>query len=217
MAKVIGILGGTFDPVHHGHLRLAIECYERLALAEVRLIPLYTPPHRRPPLVTAEHRLAMLRIAVGDSDKLKVDECEIHRQGTSYTIDTVSALRGRFGNASLILLLGTDAFNRLHTWYRWESLLEQVHIVIAERPGVSTHPDDDAIMDLLDVHGVPDAALLHTTSHGKIFRLQIPWLDISATRIRDSLRLHHDPSWLLPAGVIDYIHGHQLYVQTQTA
>lgn len=217
MAKPIGILGGTFDPVHHGHLRLAIECYERMALAEVRLVPLYTPPHRRPPHATPEHRLAMLRIAVGDSDKIKVDECEIQRQGTSYTIDTVSALRGRLGIAPLILLLGADAFNQLHTWHRWESLLEHAHIVIAERPGVSAHPDDTAIKDLLDVHGVTDAALLHTTGHGKIFRLQIPWLDISATRIRDLLRLHHDPSWLLPAGVIDYIHAHQLYAQTPTA
>ena len=215
--KPIGILGGTFDPVHHGHLRLAIECYERLALAEVRLIPLYTPPHRRPPQTTPEHRLAMLRIAMGDSDKLKVDDSEIQRQGTSYTIDTVSALRARLGNVPLTLLLGADAFNRLHTWHRWEALLDHVHIVIAERPGVSAHPDDTSIMGLLDVHGVTDAALLHTISHGKIFRLQIPWLDISATRIRDLLRLHHDPSGLLPAAVIDYIHAHQLYAHTQTS
>lgn len=212
--KPIGILGGTFDPVHFGHLRMAIECLERLAFAEARLVPLYSPPHRRPPLAAPEHRLAMLKIAVGTADKLIVDDCELQRQSISYTIDTVSALREKFNNTPVCLLMGTDAFNTLHTWHRWRSLLDHVHIVVAERPGVTLKPEHAELNTVLDKHVVSDATILHTTRGGRIFRLQIPWLDISATRIRDMLRMHHNPAYLLPDGVIDYIHAHHLYAGT---
>jgi nicotinate-nucleotide adenylyltransferase len=212
--KPIGILGGTFDPVHNGHLRLAIECLERLALAEVRLIPLYAPPHRKPPRTSAEHRLAMLKIAVKTVDKLKVDDCELQRKSISYTIDTVSTLREKNKNKPLCLLMGTDAFNTLHTWHRWESLLDYVHLVIAERPGVVPMPEHVGLKTLLDKNIVDDATVLHIKRNGKIFRLQMPWLDISATRIRNMLRMQHNPVYLLPDKVIDYIHTHQLYAGT---
>ena len=214
MAKPIGILGGTFDPVHFGHLRLAIECLERLALDEVRLIPLYAPPHRQAPRTVPEHRLAMLEIAVETMDNLKVDDCELQRQSISYTIDTVSTLREKNKTTPLCLLMGADAFNTLHTWHRWESLLDYVHLVIAERPGIAPLPEHAGLKTLLDQHAVGDATVLHTTRNGKIFRLQIPWLDISATRIRDMLRMHHNPACLLPDKVIDYIHTHHLYAGT---
>ncbi|MGH8120697.1 MAG: nicotinate (nicotinamide) nucleotide adenylyltransferase, partial [Gammaproteobacteria bacterium] len=135
--KPIGILGGTFDPVHHGHLRLAIECCERLALAEVRLVPLRVPPHRKPPRASPEHRLAMLKLAAENKNNLIVDDSELRRKTISYTIDTVSTLRKSSGRTPLCLLLGTDAFNMLHTWHRWQALLDYVHVVIAERPGVT--------------------------------------------------------------------------------
>ena len=211
MAKPIGILGGTFDPVHNGHLRMAIECLERLALAEVRLIPLYAPPHRQPPRTAPEHRLAMLKIAVGTADKLIVDDSELQRKSISYTIDTVSALREQDKNTPLCLLMGSDAFNTLHTWHRWQSLPDYVHIVIAERPGVATMPGHAGLKTLLDKNIVDDASILHTARNGKIFRLQIPWLDISSTRIRDMLRMRHNPAYLLPGAVIDYIHTQRLY------
>ena len=214
MTKPIGILGGTFDPVHYGHLRMAIECHERLALAEVRLVPLHAPPHRRPPHAAPEHRLAMLKIAVGTTDHLKVDDCELQRQNISYTIDTVSALREKLGNTPICLLIGTDAFNTLPTWHRWQSLLDIVHIVVAERPGTILKPEHAELNALFDKHDATDATILHTTCNGKIFRLQIPWLDISATRIRDMLRMRHDPSYLLPDAVIEYIHTHTLYAST---
>jgi len=212
--KPIGILGGTFDPVHFGHLRMAIECLERLALAEVRLIPLYALPHRQPPRTAPKHRLAMLKIAVGTVDNLKVDDCELRRKSISYTIDTISTLREKNKTMPVCLLMGTDAFNTLHTWHRWQSLLDYVHLVIAERPGVTPIPEHAGISALLDKHAVDDATVLHTTRNGKIFRLQIPWLDISATRIRDMLRMHHNPAYLLPDGVIDYIHAHHLYANS---
>ena len=214
MAKPIGILGGTFDPVHNGHMRMAIECLERLALAEVRLVPLYAPPHRQPPRTAPEHRLAMLKIAAGSSDNLKVDDCELQRKSISYTIDTVSILRKQKKNTPICLLMGSDAFNTLHTWHRWESLLDYVHLVITERPGAASAPEHAGIRTLLDQHAVDDATILHTKRNGKIFRLQIPWLDISASRIRDMLRMHHNPAYLLPDGVIDYIHAHHLYANS---
>jgi nicotinate-nucleotide adenylyltransferase len=211
MTKPIGILGGTFDPVHHGHLRMAIECLDSLALAEVRLVPLYSPPHRRAPQATPEHRLAMLKIAVGTMDNLKVEDYELRRQGISYTIDTVSALRKNFGNTPICLLMGMDAFYTLHTWHRWQSLLDYVHIVVTERPGVAFVPEHAELKDLLSNHNVTDATVLNTTKCGSIFHLQIPWLDISATRIRGMLRMHQNPAFLLPAAVIDYIQTHRLY------
>ena len=211
MAKPIGILGGTFDPVHNGHLRMAIECLERLALAEVRLIPLYAPPHRQPPRTAPEHRLAMLKIATAAMDNLKVDDRELQSKSISYTIDTVSALREQDKNTPLCLLMGADAFNTLHTWHRWQSLLDYVHLVIAERPGVTPMPEHAVLRTLLDQHAVNEVAAMHTLRSGKIFRLQIPWLDISSTRIRDMLRMQHQPAYLLPDGVIDYIHTHHLY------
>lgn len=214
MAKPIGILGGTFDPVHNGHLRLAIECYERLALAEVRLIPLHAPPHRRPPHAPPADRLAMLNLAVGRMDRLKVDDCELKRQSVSYTIDTVTALRQELGATPICLLTGMDAFNALPTWHRWQSLLDFVHIVVADRPGAAQVPEHTGLRVLLKTHAVTDAALLHTLPGGKIFRLQIPWLDISATRIRDLLRMQHEPAFLLPDAVISYIHDHHLYAGT---
>ena len=211
MAKPIGILGGTFDPVHNGHLRMAIECLERLALAEVRMVPSYAPPHRQPPRTAPEHRLAMLKVATAAMDNLKVDDRELQRKSISYTIDTVSALRAQDKNTPLCLLMGADAFNTLHTWHHWQSLLDYVHLVIAERPGVAPMPEHAVLRTLLEQHAVADAATLHTTRNGKIFRLQIPWLDISSTRIRDMLRMQHQPEYLLPDGVIDYIHTHHLY------
>jgi len=214
MAKPIGILGGTFDPVHHGHLRLAIECIERLALAEVRLIPLRMPPHRKPPQAAPEHRLAMLKLATETASNLVVDDSELQRPGISYTIDTVSALRKKSGRIPLCLLLGTDAFNMLHTWHRWQSLLDHVHFVIAERPGVVCKPENAELNTVLDKHSARDASILHTKENGSIFRVQIPWLDISATRIRDMLRMGHNPSFLLPDAVIEYIRTHRLYADT---
>ena len=209
--KAIGILGGTFDPVHNGHLRLAIECLERLALAEVHLVPLHAPPHRPAPRTAPEHRLSMLRIAAGSVGNLKVDDCELQRKGISYTIDTVSKLREKYKTTPLCLLMGADAFNTLHTWHRWESLLDYIHLVIAERPGATPTPEHAGLKTLLDQKAINDATALHTTCNGNIFRLQIPWLDISATRIREMLRMYHNPAYLLPDKVIAYIQTHHLY------
>jgi nicotinate (nicotinamide) nucleotide adenylyltransferase len=212
MAKPIGILGGTFDPVHNGHLRMAIECLERLDLTEVHMIPLYAPPHRPAPHASPEDRLAMLSLAAGKVSGLVVDGSELYRKGVSYTIDTVIAMRERIGNTPVCLLIGTDAFNTLHTWRRWRELLDHVHIVVADRPGAHLITEDKTLNNILDQYLISSAGILHTSPAGKFFHLQIPWLDISATRIRDMIRAGKNPAFLLPGAVIHYIHDHQLYL-----
>jgi len=211
MAKPIGILGGTFDPVHHGHLRLAIECLERLKLGEVRLIPLHTPPHRAAPHAAPEQRLAMLRMAVRDMPGLTVDDSELSRGDVSYTIDTVAALRERIGEAPACLLMGRDAFMTLNTWRRWESLLDYVHIVIADRVNSESHHVVPELNDMLDAFSVSDAAALHRLPAGKIYRVLMPMLDISATQIRNIIRAGMSAKCLLPDAVVEFINANGLY------
>ncbi|MBM2830675.1 MAG: nicotinic acid mononucleotide adenylyltransferase, partial [Gammaproteobacteria bacterium] len=172
--KPIGILGGTFDPVHHGHLRLAMECYERLDLAEVRLMPLHTPPHRHLPHASPGQRLAMLEIAIEGIPGLIIDDCELNKNDVTYTIDTLSATRDWVGNRPVCLLLGLDAFNTLHTWRRWKSLLDYSHIVIADRPDNTGKQNIPELNALLNTHSVSDIESLHKTPAGKIHKLIVP-------------------------------------------
>lgn len=211
MAKPIGILGGTFDPVHHGHLRMAIECYERIDLQEIRLVPLLAPPHRQHPVASPGHRLAMLKIAASDLQGLIIDDCELQRDEVSYTIDTVSKLRQTVGNTPLCLLMGTDAFNTLHTWHRWQELLGQTHIVIAQRHSNRFKPEATELIEIISKHRTDDISELHETSAGRIFEIHIPLLDISATQIRVAFREKRSTAFLLPDGVIDYIQTNNIY------
>jgi len=210
MAKPIGILGGTFDPVHHGHLRLAIECLERLGLLEVRLVPLHTPPHRQSPHATPEQRLSMLRLAIEGIDGINIDESELHREDVSYTVETVSSLRQKLDDTSICLVMGADAFGSLNTWRDWKSLLDYVHIVIAARSFGPADLDDD-LQSLAENHTVSDIQALQNNTKGKIYKLAVPLLDISATQIRRILADGLDESCLLPAPVMEYIHTHKLY------
>jgi nicotinate-nucleotide adenylyltransferase len=209
--KPIGLLGGTFDPVHFGHLRLALEIVQRLDLQELRLVPLHVPPHREPPNATAEQRYAMLQIAIADVDCLHVDERELHREGVSYTIDTVKSLRNETGDTPLCLLLGMDAFKSIDTWHQWEELLTYAHIIIADRPGTSLPNEVSAIKELVDEHCIDDHLLLHQNQAGKILHIPIPMLDISSTHIRQQISKRNNVRFLLPDAVIDYIHANHLY------
>ena len=134
--RPIGIFGGTFDPIHFGHLRLAEEMLELANLQQIRFIPTGTPPHRGAPQVTAVQRSAMVGLAIADQPKFVLDEREVRRAHMCYTVDTLRELRQELGEAQpLCLLMGGDAFLQLHTWYQWEELLELAHIVVGCRPG----------------------------------------------------------------------------------
>ena len=212
----IGVLGGTFDPIHYGHLRLAEELGETLRLEEVRLIPSGTPPHRSAPAVPAEHRLAMTQLAAAGNPRFKVDEREVRRAGPGYTYDTLKALRAELGDARpLALLLGADAFLEFATWHRWREIFGLAHIAVAYRPGFPVEQWSERMLLPLAreyaARRMQQPLAVHLAPAGGIVVIPFTALDISATAIRDMLRAGASPRYLLPGAVLDYIRTHRLY------
>lgn len=200
----IGILGGTFDPIHFGHLRAALELLERLRLGEVRFIPCREPPHRQAPSRVADLRLDMVRAAVEGEPRFQVDEREFRRNGPSYTVDTLMSLREEFPNRSLCLLLGMDAFLGLPGWYRWNELLEYAHIIVAHRPGWVA-PHDGPLGELLAHHQADRVSGVHESISGRIVVTPVTQLEISSTSLRAALARGGDPRYLVPDGVREII------------
>ncbi len=209
--KPIGILGGTFDPIHFGHLRSALELYEHCDLAEVRLIPCGTPPDRPAPQASREARLDMLQLAVADQPGLVVDDREIKRGGISYTIDTLTSLREEVGEQPLCLIIGADRLKTLPDWRHWEQLIALSHLLIMPRPGYVA-PTEGPVADLVIEHTINDAALLRHTPAGQIFFSPITQLEIAATDIRDHIKQGRSPRYLLPEPVIHFINKQRLYL-----
>lgn len=209
-ARRIGILGGTFDPVHVGHLRSAVEVAEALKLDELRLIPSARPPHRSTPQVGAQDRLAMVELAVADADGLVVDDRELQRDTPSYSIDTLESLRRELGATDqLFLLLGWDAFCGLPSWQRWEELLQHCHILVLQRPDADTEAPE-ALRDLLAARSVNTPSALQGPGGQIAFIWQTP-LAVSATQIRALLASGKSARFLVPDAVLAYIHAHGLY------
>jgi len=208
---VIGVLGGTFDPVHHGHLRLALELREGLGLDEVRMVPARVPPHREVPIAAAADRLAMLEAALADTPGLVLDPRELAREGPSYTVDTLQSMRAQFSERPLCLLLGIDAFAGLHTWHRWELIPELAHIGVARRPGAEV-PIGGEVAKLLAARRVQTPEELRRRPAGAIHILDIPALEISGTRIRGLIARGRNPRFLLPDAVLRLIEDRGLYI-----
>jgi nicotinate-nucleotide adenylyltransferase len=211
MAKPIGILGGTFDPVHHGHLRLALEVYQSCALAEVRLVPLHTPSHRQSPVTLPEQRLQMLSLAIEKVEGLVVDERELQRGDVSFTVDTLRSLRKELNQQPLCLIMGMDAFQTLHKWHEWTSLLDYAHIIVARRPGSDLKLANAEVSEFYKKNITTELSDLHTQEAGKILGISIAELDISSTRIRELISTTQDVHYLLPGNVISYIEQEDLY------
>lgn len=214
----VGVFGGTFDPIHLGHLRLAEEARESLGLAQVRLIPSGQPPHRQAPGTPAADRLAMVRLAAAGNPGLVVDDGEVQAQQKSYTILTLERLRAELGPARpLVLLLGADAFEGLPTWHRWQELFDLTHIAVANRPGFAPHGrrwpgvQSPTLEIACKKRMGSDPALLATAPAGRVVTFDITPLAISASLIRDLLKAGHSPRYLLPEAVLDYIQAHRLY------
>jgi len=210
----IGILGGTFDPIHLAHLRLAEELADALALPQIRFIPASIPPHRATPRVTAAHRLHMTRLACAGNARFAVDERECQRSGPSYTVDTLLELRTELGEqVALCLLMGVDAFLGLTTWSRWERLFELAHLVVAHRPGfgaeLSAMPE--ALARHFEARRASAASQLRQSPAGLVWLQPVTPLDISATAIRAAIREQRSPRYLIPDSVLDYIHRSSLY------
>ncbi|POF40450.1 nicotinic acid mononucleotide adenylyltransferase [Pseudomonas laurylsulfativorans] len=206
----IGVLGGTFDPVHIGHLRGALEVAETLALDELRLTPSARPPHRDKPQVSAKDRLAMVECAVAGVAPLVVDARELQRDKPSYTIDTLELMRAELAvSDQVFLLLGWDAFCGLPTWHRWEELLQHCHILVLQRPDADSEPPD-ALRNLLAARSVSDPLALNGPSGQIAFVWQTP-LAVSATQIRQLLASGKSVRFLVPDAVLAYIDAHGLY------
>lgn len=207
--KPLGLLGGTFDPVHHGHLRLAIEVREALGLDTVHLVPARLPALREPPRSRPDQRLAMLQIAVAGTG-LEIDARELAHAGPSYTIDTLTTVRTERAGQPLCFILGQDAFNGLAGWHRWRELLDFAHLVVATRPGYDG-PGDPEVRALFARAAVTDAAALAAKPHGAILPCPIPLLPIAATDLRARVRAGRSLAGLTPPGVADYIVSRNLY------
>lgn len=215
-AASVGIFGGTFDPIHYGHLRLAEELAEALELAVVRLIPAGHPPHRRRPRASARHRLEMTRLAVAGNPRFVLDEREIAKTGPCYSVDTLAALRAELpAETPLVLFMGGDAFLGLTTWHDWRRLLDLAHIAVAQRPGFTAASWEDALPDalrtLLSTRRCELAGELAEKPAGGIFLHSITQLDISASQIRARALRGKSLRYLLPEAVIAYINENRLY------
>jgi nicotinate-nucleotide adenylyltransferase len=206
----IAVLGGTFDPIHHGHLRLAIDLAEQLNLSSLKLMPGYQPMHRDIPLATAEQRLEMLKLAICDNSILDIDDRELKRKGPSYTLLSLKEIRAEAGPTTpLYFVLGEDAFCHFDQWYQWQEIIEYAHILIAVRPGSHPELSDDLTNFVNKVkyqgQGYPETAC------GSIVFIDNARLEISSTAIRQKITEQRSVQYLLPKNVVDYIQLNKVY------
>ncbi len=200
MSRPLGIFGGTFDPIHYGHLRAAHELAGLLGLERVLFIPAGDPPHRDAPQVPAALRLAMVEAAIADEPRFAADARELSRPGPSYTVLTLEELRREQGERPLVLLMGMDAFLGLPGWHRWTALFDLAHVAVAHRPGAG-NPADGVLSALLERRGTRDPARIATTPAGCLLLHPGTQLDISSTDLRAGLEAGRDPRYLMPDAV----------------
>ena len=213
-ARRIGVMGGMFDPVHLGHLEAANLAIETLGLHELRMVPCHIPNHRGSARVSAEHRLAMLRLASADYHKVVIDDRECQREGVSYTVDTLASIAQENPDAILILVMGIDSFATLPSWHRWQAIFMMAHILVLARPGPAVAIDPELEVDL-EFREVADVERLFWGPQGKILRLEQPQIDISSTVIREQLSNNDSAEANIPRVVKDYIQTHSLYQNTR--
>ena len=211
--RPIGIFGGTFDPIHYGHLRSAFELLQALELAEVRFVPCGDPPHRGITYADSAQRYRLVELAIADQDGFAADDRELRRSGRSYTVDTLEEMRKEFPDRPLGLIIGMDAFLGLTSWHRWEDILGLAHIVVAHRPGWKA-PDIGVLGDLIAEHGTHRVADLHAARHGRIHIHAVTQLEIASTEIRALVAAGRDPRFLMPDAVCNEIRNTGLYEET---
>lgn len=210
--KKIGIFGGSFDPIHFGHLRPAIEILETLALDQVRFVPSGQPPHRRLPVATATQRLAMVKAAIADEPRFLLDEREIQRSALSFSVDTLTELRREFPAASLILIVGMDAFLGFPAWHEWRRIFELAHVVVARRPGWEQQVSG-VLAEELQRRQVVMPGELDAELAGRILLQPVTQLEISSSRLRVLIAAGGDPRFLVPEAVRRIILEQGCYLQ----
>jgi nicotinate-nucleotide adenylyltransferase len=212
LIEPLGLFGGTFDPVHYGHLRCAEQARQKLNLKNLSLLPVGIPPHRKTPQATIRQRLEMLKLAQLEFPLLDIDERETLRSGPSYMVDTLQELRAQTPHRPILLLMGQDTANQLHSWYHWEQLFVLSHIVILTRPGAKAEYRQD-LAKLMQWRLSPDVPSLLHSEAGGVLHLDVSPTDASATTIKSIIRLGRSPGSMLPAAVLDYINENRLYVR----
>lgn len=200
----VGCFGGTFDPIHFGHLRTALELLNHLRLAEVRFMPCGCPPHGKAPAAAAALRLDMLKAAIAGQPGFVVDERELNRPGPSYTVATLEALRAESASRPLGLIVGMDAFVTIGSWHRSEDILQLAHVIVARRPGASV-PESGHAGALLAANGVNERAALAAAPAGKILVHTVTQLEISSSAIRAAARAGQSQRYLVPDAVATQI------------
>ena len=210
--RMIGLLGGTFNPIHFGHLRMAQELAEALQLNEVRFIPSANPPHRTSPTVSAKHRAQMVKLAIEDNPLFQLDTRELSRTGASYTIDTLLSLREELeAETRLVLFMGTDAFRQLETWHRWQELLDHCHIALVQRPHTIREALSKTLETYLSAHYSEQTNDLQDVPSGCITMQPMTALDISSTAIRQRMQQGLSLRYLMPDNVIHFLQNQALY------
>lgn len=204
---MIGVYGGTFDPIHFGHLRTAVEVKEIFDLEQLLLLPSHQPPHRGIPGASPNMRLEMLQLAIKNQPGLQIDTRELDRAGPSYMVDTLESLRESYPERTLLLFMGMDAFNGLSLWYRWQALFDFSHLVVMDRP----EGKKNKLSGFLEDKRINDRTALKKNLNGKLYFQKVTQLDISASKIRKIFANKKNPAYLLPNEVISYIQLHQLY------
>ncbi len=208
---MIGIYGGTFDPVHNGHLQVVKALTATVEFDELRLLPCGEPAHRAPPAASAKARVAMLQLATAAWPLVSIDEREVQRKGPSYMVDTLASLREEQGDTPLVLIIGWDAFVTVPNWHRWQQLMTLAHLLVVQRPGNRTLPCGE-IESLLQQHQVASVAELKQHDVGCILLQPIDLLELSSTQVKAAIAAKQDVSEMLPAAVNVYIKKHNLYL-----
>ncbi|WP_372627534.1 nicotinate-nucleotide adenylyltransferase [Arsukibacterium sp.] len=205
---LIGIFGGTFDPVHLGHLACARYVLQHCALDQLQFMPCHVPPHRASPGVSAQQRATMVELAIADEPAMVLQPLELNRNSPSYTADSLALLKHSMPASTLAFVIGMDSLSYFTKWYQWQRILELSHLIVCQRPGYS-HLDGDAPALLRDYAASP--AALHQSSHGKIIELHNPDFSPSATAIRAALAQNQQNISELALPVLNYIQQHRLY------
>lgn len=212
MKQLHALFGGTFDPVHYGHLKPVEALANLIGLSKVTIMPNNVPPHRPQPEANSQQRKTMVELAIADKPLFALDERELMRDEPSYSADTLQAWRQEHGEqASLAFIIGQDSLLTFPSWHRYDTILDNCHLIVCRRPGYALTMSEEAHQHWLDVHLTTRVEDLHTLPAGKIYLAETPWFDISATQIRQRLA-HNEPcDDLLPTVVLDYIHQQGLY------
>lgn len=204
--KLIGINGGTFDPVHYGHLRPALEVMQKLGLEQVRFVPCYQPVHKNNPQVSAKQRSDMIRLAIQNQPQFVLDTIEMDNGGPSYMVETLTLLNQQYPDKGLVLMMGTDAFARFDTWYEWQKILDLANVLVMHRPGEPA-PQKGSAGEIYRQYFVDK----FTETCGQIKDMSVTQLDISSTLVRKNLQAGLSAEYLLPPCVMQYINKHGLY------